>query len=65
MVVLFNALVTQQRVIFLGQRCAAGDVANFVLAACAFGAGCSVLRGFTERAFPFVGLFHMKVLETL
>ncbi|KAF8605973.1 spindle pole body interacting protein [Ceratobasidium sp. AG-I] len=65
MVVLFNALVTQQRVIFLGQRCAAGDVANFVLAACAFGAGCSVLRGFTERAFPFVGLFHMKVLDTL
>ncbi|KAG8733344.1 hypothetical protein FRC12_018912, partial [Ceratobasidium sp. 428] len=65
LVVLFNALVTQQRIIFLGQRCAAGDVANFVLAACAFGAGCSVLRGFTERAFPFVGLFHTRVLETL
>ncbi|KAG8702880.1 hypothetical protein FRC08_003195 [Ceratobasidium sp. 394] len=65
LVVLFNALVTQQRIIFLGQRCAAGDVANFVLAACAFGAGCSVLRGFTDRAFPFVNLFHTRVLETL
>ncbi|GAB1518211.1 hypothetical protein RhiTH_001270 [Rhizoctonia solani] len=65
LVVLFNALVTQKRVMFLGQRCPAGDVANFVLAACAFGAGCSVLRGFTERAFPFVGLFHTRVLEGL
>lgn len=65
LIVLFNALVTQQRIMFLGQRCAAGDVANYVLAACAFGAGCSVLRGFTERAFPFVGLFHTRVLETL
>ncbi|CAE6402692.1 unnamed protein product [Rhizoctonia solani] len=65
LVVLFNALVTQKRILFLGQRCAAGDVANFVLAACAFGAGCSVLRGFTKRAFPFVGLFHTRVLEDL
>ncbi|KAL5633175.1 hypothetical protein ACGC1H_003614 [Rhizoctonia solani] len=65
LVVLFNALVSQKRILFLGQRLPAGDVANFVLAACAFGAGCSVLRGFTERAFPFVGLFHTRVLERL
>ncbi|CAE6464791.1 unnamed protein product [Rhizoctonia solani] len=65
LVVLFNALVSQKRILFLGQRLPAGDVANFVLAACAFGAGCSVLRGFTERAFPFVGLFHTRVLEGL
>ncbi|CAE6478836.1 unnamed protein product [Rhizoctonia solani] len=65
LVVLFNALVSQKRILFLGQRLPAGDVANFVLAACAFGAGCSVLRGFTDRAFPFVGLFHTRVLEGL
>ncbi|KAF8757951.1 Spindle pole body interacting protein [Rhizoctonia solani] len=62
LVVLFNALVTQKRVLFLGQRCPAGDVANFVLAACAFGAGCSVLR---EGLDWFIAGASNPVFETV
>ncbi|CAO3596017.1 unnamed protein product [Absidia cylindrospora] len=54
---LLNALLTQKRVIFLGYGHPSGEVANYVLAACALGSGCgTVLRGFTERAFPYTNL---------
>lgn len=65
-VLLFNALVTNKRVLFLGHGQAAGDVANFVLAACALGSGCgSVLKGFTERAFPYTNLTNLDNLQTM
>ncbi len=52
-IVLFNALITQKRVIFLGYGQPANLVASFVLAACALGSGCGVvLQGFAARAFP-------------
>ncbi|KAI8137550.1 docking domain of Afi1 for Arf3 in vesicle trafficking-domain-containing protein [Fennellomyces sp. T-0311] len=54
---LLNALLTQKRIIFLGYGHPSGEVANYVLAACALGSGCgTVLRGFTERAFPYTNL---------
>ncbi|CEJ02719.1 hypothetical protein RMCBS344292_16716 [Rhizopus microsporus] len=54
---LLNALLTQKRIIFLGHGHPSGEVANYVLAACALGSGCgTVLRGFTERAFPYTNL---------
>ncbi|KAI8086293.1 docking domain of Afi1 for Arf3 in vesicle trafficking-domain-containing protein [Halteromyces radiatus] len=54
---LLNALLTQKRVVFLGYGHPSGEVANYVLAACALGSGCgTVLRGFTERAFPYTNL---------
>jgi hypothetical protein len=56
-IILFNALVTGKRIIFLGHNIPAGQVANYVLSACALGSGCgAILRGFIERAFPYAGL---------
>ncbi|KAI8376380.1 docking domain of Afi1 for Arf3 in vesicle trafficking-domain-containing protein [Radiomyces spectabilis] len=55
--ILLNALLTQKRIVFLGYGHPSGEVANYVLAACALGSGCgTVLRGFTERAFPYTNL---------
>lgn len=63
---LFNALVTYKRVVFLGHGLAAGKVADHVLAACALASGCgSVLSGFTERAFPYTNLTNLDNLETV
>ncbi|KAK0522061.1 hypothetical protein OC834_006426 [Tilletia horrida] len=63
-VLLFNAMATQKRVIFLGHGQPANDVATFVLAACALGSGCgSVFRGFTARAFPYANLTSLDEME--
>ncbi|KAI8072518.1 docking domain of Afi1 for Arf3 in vesicle trafficking-domain-containing protein [Gongronella butleri] len=55
--ILLNGLLTQKRIVFLGYGHPSGEVANYVLAACAMGSGSgTVLRGFTERAFPYTNL---------
>ncbi|KAF9991751.1 hypothetical protein BGZ80_008930, partial [Entomortierella chlamydospora] len=62
---LMNALLTGKRVIFLGNGHPAGDVANYVLAACALGSGSGgVLRGFPERAYPYTNLAGIDHLLT-
>lgn len=59
-----NALLTQKRILFLGPGLSAGEVSNYVLAACALGSGCgTVLRGFTERAYPYTNLASVDELE--
>lgn len=64
LILLFNALVTHKRIVFLGHGQPAGQVANLVLAACALGSGCgSVLQGFTERAFPYTNLSNLDNLQ--
>lgn len=64
--VLFNALVTNKRVVFLGHGQAANKVVNHVLAACALASGCgTVLKGFTERAFPYTNLSNLDNLESV
>lgn len=56
-ILLFNALVTEKRILFLGHGQPAGVVAEYVLAACALGSGCgTVLEGFAARAFPYSNL---------
>ncbi|KAI9629491.1 hypothetical protein KEM48_012960 [Puccinia striiformis f. sp. tritici PST-130] len=56
-VLLFNALITQKRIVFLGHGLPAGHVSEMVLAACALGSGCGgVLEGFISRAFPYCNL---------
>lgn len=63
-ILLINALLTQRRIIFLGHEKPASVVAGSVLAACALGSGGgSVLRGFTERAFPYANLAGLDVLK--
>lgn len=63
-ILLFNALITHRRIIFLGHGREAGAVATMVLAACALGSGSgSVLRGFTARCFPYANLAGLDMLE--
>ncbi|KAJ1600348.1 hypothetical protein NDA14_006775 [Ustilago hordei] len=63
-IVLFNALVTQKRVIFLGYGQPANLVSSYVLGACALGSGCGVvLQGFAARAFPYTNLLNLDDLE--
>jgi len=63
LILLLNALLTQKRIIFLGQGRPSGEVANYVLAACAMGSGGGgVLRGFSERAFPYTNLTQVDEL---
>ncbi|KAJ3146864.1 hypothetical protein HDU86_008360 [Geranomyces michiganensis] len=54
--VLLNAILTEKRVVFLGDKRPSGEVADYVLAACALVGGGGLLRGFTERCFPYVSL---------
>ncbi|KAG0224302.1 hypothetical protein BGW42_005198 [Actinomortierella wolfii] len=65
---LMNALLTGKRIVFLGNGHPAGDVANYVLAACALGSGSGgVLHGFPERAYPYtnlVGIDHLLTCES-
>ncbi|GAA5910867.1 AFI1/MesA family protein [Sporobolomyces salmoneus] len=65
-ILLFNALVTGHRVVFLGHGQAAGKVADLVLAACALASGCgTVLRGFEGRCFPYTNLSNLDNLENV
>lgn len=65
-IILFNALVTGKRIIFLGHKRPAGEVSTFVLSACALGSGCgAVLRGFVERAFPYANLNNRDEWESV
>ncbi|ORZ35669.1 stabilization of polarity axis-domain-containing protein [Catenaria anguillulae PL171] len=61
--VLLNAILTHHRVLFVAHNLPAGEIANYVLAACALASGCgAVLRGFTERAFPYTCLANVDQL---
>ena len=61
-----NAMLTQKRIIFLGYGLPSGEVANYVVSACAMGSGAGgVLRGFTERAFPYTNLTNLDELLKL
>jgi hypothetical protein len=63
-IILFNALITGKRMIFLGHNRPAGQVSSHVLAACALASGCgSVLRGYTERTFPYANLLNKEEWE--
>ncbi|KAH9855323.1 spindle pole body interacting protein [Lenzites betulinus] len=65
-ILLFNALVTGKRVMFLGHHKLAENVSNHVLAACALGSGCGVvLRGFIKRAFPYATLMNREEWESI
>lgn len=65
-IVLFNALVTGKRIIFLGHHRPAGQVSSYVLSACALGSGCGIiLRGFIKRAFPYANLTNREEWESM
>ncbi|EMD35474.1 hypothetical protein CERSUDRAFT_116221 [Gelatoporia subvermispora B] len=65
-IVLFNALITCKRIIFMGHHRPAGQVSNYVLSACALGSGCGIiLRGFIKRAFPYANLTNREEWESI
>ncbi|KAH8925416.1 spindle pole body interacting protein [Atractiella rhizophila] len=65
-VLLFNAIITEKRVIFLGHQTSSGQVANMVHAACALGSGCgTVLKGVTGRSFPYANLESLSYLKNV
>ncbi|CAN0338931.1 unnamed protein product, partial [Phaeothamnion confervicola] len=59
---IYNAVLTGQRVLFVGYNHAAGDVCKVVLAACAMVA--PPLEGVIHRAFPYASLSDLSFLET-
>ncbi|GAA5830718.1 hypothetical protein JCM11251_001053 [Rhodosporidiobolus azoricus] len=66
LILLFNAMLTGQRVVFLGHQQPAGRVAEMVLAACALVSGCgSVLHGVEKRAFPYTNLANLDNLQNV
>ncbi|KAI0760198.1 spindle pole body interacting protein [Fomes fomentarius] len=65
-IILFNALITGKRIIFLGHHKLAENVSNHVLAACSLGSGCGVvLKGFIKRAFPYATLTNREEWENI
>ncbi|TCD66558.1 hypothetical protein EIP91_001226 [Steccherinum ochraceum] len=65
-ILLFNALVTGKRIIFLGHHRPAGQVSSYVLSACALGSGCGIVfRGFIKRAFPYANLTNREEWESI
>ena len=65
-ILLFNALVTGKRIIFLGHNRPAGQVSSYVLSACSLGSGCGiVLQGFIDRAFPYANLTNREEWESV
>ncbi|GAA5885668.1 hypothetical protein JCM6882_007519 [Rhodosporidiobolus microsporus] len=66
LILLFNALLTGQRVVFLGHQQPASRVAEMVLAACALVSGCgSVMGGVERRAFPYTNLANLDNLQNV
>lgn len=64
-ILLINAMLSERRIIFIGHGKPSGEVSNYVLATCAMGSGFGVLRGFSERAFPYSNLINVdELLDT-
>lgn len=56
-------MLTRKRIVFIGYGLPSGEVAHFVLAACAIASGVNgMLRGITERAFPYTDLSKVDEL---
>jgi hypothetical protein len=61
--ILLHAILSQKRVLFLGNQLAAGEVAQFVLAACSLVS--PHLRGILDRTFPYTNLMDVdRMLDT-
>lgn len=63
---LFNAIATYKRVIFLGHNLPAATVAGHVLAATALASGCgAVIPGIKDRVSPYANLISLDTLEQM
>eukprot|EP00026_Physarum_polycephalum_P003239 Phypoly_transcript_03249.p1 GENE.Phypoly_transcript_03249~~Phypoly_transcript_03249.p1 ORF type:complete len:784 (+),score=142.64 Phypoly_transcript_03249:155-2506(+) len=57
---IYNAILSEKRVLFLGFSCSAGEVCNYVLAACCM--VCPPLTGLIGRVFPYTNLCYLDFL---
>lgn len=58
---IFNAILTEKRVLFLGFNCGAGEVCNYALASvCML---CPPLRGCIHATFPYTNLCYLDFLS--
>eukprot|EP01132_Coremiostelium_polycephalum_P009632 gene9632-11805_t len=57
---IFNGILSQKRIIFLGYGCSSSEVCNYVLAACSM--VCPPLKGIRERCFPYTNLCYLDFL---
>lgn len=63
-ILLFNAVATNKRIIFLGHNQPANQVAGHVLSLCALASGCGAgWRGIVRRCFPYANLGLIDELE--
>ncbi|KAN0011867.1 hypothetical protein ACTFIU_007438 [Dictyostelium citrinum] len=60
---IFNGVLSQKRIIFLGYGCGADEICNYVLAACSM--VCPPLKGTRERCFPNINLHHQILIDKL
>lgn len=61
--IIINAILSDKRVVFLGDKRPAGEVAEYVISAGYIaGAGGMVIPGITERLFPYTGLSSVDYL---
>lgn len=57
---IYNAILSEKRVLFLGFGCSAGEVCNYVLAASSM--MCPPLTGLIGRVFPYTNLCYLDFL---
>jgi hypothetical protein len=58
---IYNALLAEKRILFLGFGCSAGEVCNYVLATCCM--VCPPLTGLIDRVFPYTNLCYLDFLS--
>lgn len=63
LIILFNAIHTNKRVLFLGHGYAARHVKSHVLSAMMLASGCgAVFEGLVAKTFPYINLNHLELL---
>jgi len=58
---IYNALLAEKRILFLGFGSSAGEVCNYVLATCCM--VCPPLTGLIDRVFPYTNLCYLDFLS--
>ena len=59
--IIYNALISEKRILFLGFDCSAGEVCEYVLTTIRM--VCPPLKGLIQRCYPYVNLTHLEFLS--
>lgn len=58
---IYNGLLSQKRILFVGFDCSAGEVCEYVLSTCSL--ICPPLTGLVKKAFPYTNLTYLDFLS--